>query len=580
MTHEAASAEIIARLTAPGAPFEIETLEVKGAPCRIFKTYPRTIIQLYRLADRHADRVLTVENGRQTTFREAFQKSGRLAQELETHFGVTKGQRIAIAMQNSTEWMLAFMAVTSLGAVAVLVNSRGAPIELERALLETDCSLVIADEARIRRLDEAPGDTRQLPRVVLADDDSLIREGKDRSFASLLAGWEGVAALECAAVEPEDLAIMMFTSGSTGSPKGAVLTQRSVMVGLSSSAFAAAVSGAKFAARLGPEVARMLAGMQPTSLLVAPLFHVSGCHNVFLSALATGGKIVVMPRWKPDEVLQLIARQRIQQIACVPTMLWDLLRHPDFGRYDLSSVAVIGAGGARFPGNLLREASRLLPNAVFAVGYGMTETNGSVASVSGEEFLAQPDTVGRVSLLADVELVGDDGESVAVGERGEIVVRGAMLMEGYFGGATDSAVTFRNGWMHTGDIGVFDDQQRLYIVDRKKHMIISGSENIYCAEVESALSEHAGVREVVAVGVPDPRLGEKLVVVIVPQPGHSPDPDELRAHAARRLAAYKIPHAFHFRADILPRTHTDKIDRVSVAKAILDDHRKMHVVQE
>lgn len=573
MNPEIAAGEVVSRLTAPGAPFEIETVDVKGVPCRVFRTYPRTLAQLYRLADRHADRVLAVEGNRQTTFREAFQRAGRLARGLETHFGVTRGQRVAIAMQNSTEWMLAFMAVTSLGAVAVLVDSRGAPIELERAILEADCSLVIADDARVRRLDEAPGDGWRLPRIVYSDDGSLIREGKDRSLVSLLAGWQDVTALECAAVGWEQPALMMFTSGSTGSPKGAVLTHRSVMVGLSGSAFAAAVSGAKFAARLGPEAARKLAALQPASLLVPPLFHVSGCHNVFLSALAGGGKLVVMPRWNPGEVLQLIARERIQQIACVPTMLWDLLRHPDFGRHDLSSLAVIGAGGAQFPANLLREAKRSFPNAVFAVGYGLTETNGSIATASGDEFAARPDAVGTISPLADVEIVGGNGRNVAQGERGEIVVRGAMLMEGYFGQVAGQAVTLRDGWLHTGDIGQFDDQQRLYIVDRRKHMIISGGENIYCAEVESALSEHASVREVVALGVPDSRLGEKVVVVIVPQPGCSPDPSELQAHAALRLAAYKLPREFHFRDQVLPRTHTDKIDRVGIAREILDDHR-------
>ena len=580
MNHEVTAGEVVARLTAPGAPFEIETIVVKGAPCRVFRTHPRTLAQLYRLAARHADRVLAVEGDRQTTFREALQKSGRLAQGLETHFGVTRGQRVAIAMQNSTEWMLAFMAVTSLGAVAVLVNSRGAPIEMERAIRDTDCRLIIADDVRARRLDDAPGETGRLPRIVFTDDASLIRDGKDQTFVALLAGWQEATAPEFAEVEPEEPAILMFTSGSTGSPKGAVLSHLSVMVGLSGSAFAAAVSGAKFAARLGPEAARMLAAIQPASLLVPPLFHVSGCHNVFLSALASGGKIVVMPRWQPDEVLRLIAQERIRQIACVPTMLWDLLRHPDLGRHDLSSLAVIGAGGASFPASLLREAKRLLPNVVFAVGYGLTETNGSVASASGDEFLAQTEAVGPISPLAEVEIVDDHGRNVAAGERGEIVVRGAMLMDGYFGHAADSAVTFRDGWMHTGDIGLFDDRRRLYVVDRKKHMIISGGENIYCAEVESALSEHAGVREVVALGVPDPRLGEKLVVVIVPQPGCSPDPDELRAHAALRLAAYKLPHAFHFRDQVLPRTHTDKIDRVKVASAILDAHRRTPVTQE
>ena len=558
-------------LTAPGAPFEMVTLDINGTPCRTFRNYPQTLPDLYRQAERFAQRVLTVENDRHHTFEDVFKKAAQLAQGLARQFGVKKGQRIAIVMQNSTEWIVAFLAVTSLGAVAVLVNSRGASSELDRAICDTDCSLIIADARRTERLQEASS-SQHLARVVLTDESRMLRPAKDRSFNDLISGWASAGQLSCTPVDGEDIALMMFTSGTTGFAKGVMLTQRSVLAGLSGTSFGAALSFAKFQTLAGPEAAAALAARQAVSLMVAPMFHVSGCHNGVLAALSSGGKLVILNRWIPEEALRLIGTEGVQSITAVPSMLWDLLRSPDFRKHDLSSLAVVGTGGASFPPNLLRDVHEVLPQVVFATGYGMTETNGSVCSASGEDFLAQPESVGKILPIADVKVVDDDGHDLPVGAQGEIVVRGALVMSGYFGLPADSAATFRNGWMHTGDIGRFDDQGRLYITDRKKLMIISGGENIYCAEVERALGEHPSVREVLAVGVPDNRLGEVPVAVVVPQPGHNLAADEILAHARKFLAAYKVPHAFYFRPETLPRTHTDKVDRVSVTREILAEH--------
>lgn len=572
MTHLADNDAIRAALTASGAPFEMATIEIDGTPCRIFGNCPQTLPDLYRQAERFAQRVLTVESGRHYTFEEVFKKAEQLARALSQRFDVKKGQRIAIVMQNSTEWIIAFLAVTSLGAVAVLVNSRGAPAELDRAICDTDCSLVIADARRTERLEEAGGSSQRLARIVLTGEARMLRPRKDCSFDELICGWASAGQLSCAPVDGEDIALMMFTSGTTGFAKGVMLTQRSVLAGLSGTAFGAALSFAKFRALAGPEAAAMLAARQAVSLMVAPMFHVSGCHNGVLAALSSGGKLVILNRWIAEEALRLIATEGVQSISAVPSMLWDLLRSPGFHEHDLSSLAVVGTGGASFPPNLLRDVHEVLPHVVFATGYGMTETNGSVCSSSGEDFLAQPESVGKILPIADVKVVDDDGRDLPAGEQGEIVVRGALVMSGYFGLPADSAATFRNGWMHTGDVGKFGDQGRLYITDRKKLMIISGGENIYCAEVERALGEHPGVREVLAVGAPDSRLGEVPVAVVVPQPGHFLGAGELRAHAGKFLAAYKVPHAFYFRSETLPRTHTDKVDRVSVTREILAEH--------
>lgn len=572
MTGIAGNEAIRAALTAPGAPFEMVTVEIGGTPCRVFGHCPQTLPDLYRQAGRFAERVFTVEDGKYHTFGEVFRKAGQLARNLAQQFDVRQGQRVAIAMQNSTEWIIAFLAVTSLGAVAVLVNSRGAPAELDRAICDTDCHLAIVDARRAERLQDAGGGSHRLARVVLTDDARLLRPRLDRAFGELLSGWESTLGLSCAPVEGDDLALMMFTSGTTGFAKGVMLTQRSVMAGLSGSSFGAALSFARYRATAGAEAAAMLAMRQAVSLMVAPMFHVSGCHNGVLAALSSGSRLVMLNRWAGEEALRLIARERVHSITAVPTMLWDLLRAPGFPGYDLSSLAVVGTGGAAFPPNLLRSVHEVLPGVVFATGYGMTETNGSVCSASGEEFIAQPDSVGRILPIADVRIVDDDGHDLPVGGQGEIVVRGALLMSGYFGLPTDSAATFRDGWLHTGDIGRLDDQGRLYVTDRRTQMIISGGENIYCAEVERALGEHPGVREALALGIPDARLGEIPVAVVVPQPGHSLSADELRAHARQLLAAYKVPHVFHFRTASLPRNHTDKIDRIRMAREIRAQH--------
>lgn len=562
-----------ATLTAPGAPFEMVTTASNGMPCRVFKNCPQTLPELYDRAERFAERVLTVQDGEHHTFEEVFTKAARLAWNLKSQFGVEKGQRIAISMQNSTEWIIAFLAITSLGAVAVLVNSRGAPAELERAICDTECSLIIADARRTARLQEAGGDSQRLARVVLTDETRLLRPGKDRPFGELIAGWESSGRLACVPVDGDDIALMMFTSGTTGFAKGVMLNQRSVLAGVSGTSFGAALSFAKFRALAGPESAAMLAARQAVSLMIAPMFHVSGCHNGVLTALSSGGRLVIMTRWSAEGALRLIADEGVQSVAAVPTMLWDLLHAPRFDEYDLSSLAVVGTGGAAFPSNLLRSVHEVLPQVVFATGYGMTETNGSVCSSSGDDFIARPDSVGKILPIADVEVVDDEGGPLPAGEQGEILVRGALVMSGYFGRSDASAAIFRNGWMHTGDVGRFDDQGRLYVTDRKSLMIISGGENIYCAELERVLGEHPGVREVLAVAVPDGRLGEIPVIAVVPQPGHSVGADELRAHAGAFLAAYKVPRAFHFRSDTLPRTPTGKIDRVAVTREILAQYR-------
>ncbi len=564
-----ASDPIVAELTAPGAPFEIQVLAINGVECRVFFRQPQTLVEVYRKAAVHNDRVLVVDEGQGTTYRDLFRQAGALAKTLSGAYGLRKGAHIGIAMQNSTEWMVAFVAITALGGVAVLLNSRSAPDELGQAIVEADCQLVFADARCVERLAQLQHKL-SVPVIVTS---AAVMPGAASTFARATAGWQSVDGLECVDVAGEDLAVLMFTAGTTGAPKAAMLTHRNIAAGLANSNFASATSFAAFAKRAGPQMAAMVAKMQQTLLMIAPLFHVSGCHNGFLRALDGGAKLVLMRRWSAADAPALIAAERVQQIAAVPTMLWDLLSAPDFDKRKLASVMLIGVGGAPLPPNLLREVQRLMPQAIFAVGYGMTETNGSVATASGEAFSDVPDAVGKVLPTVDLKLMRDDGSEAGIGESGEIVVRGTVVMQGYFKRLDETEKTLSGGWLRTGDVGRFDEHGRLYIVDRKKHMVISGGENIYCAEVERAFSELPEVREIVAFGLPDERMGEKVAVVIVHHSDQTLEAEVLKDRIAATLAGYKHPRVFFFRNESLPRTGAGKIDRRAVIEELRARYR-------
>jgi long-chain acyl-CoA synthetase len=563
-SRETADPLSVAAFTAPGQPFELSEGEVRGARCRIFRHAPRSLAQLYPAARAHDTKVFTVMDGTRLTYAEVFAQAAALATQLSRR-GVGRGTHVAIAMRNRPEWLVAFIAISALGAVPVLVNSRGAAAELAYSLTYTGCRHLIADERCAALVAHELSDPA-LAGVVVGEVPAACAHW--RSFASLTAAAaaQTLPVTECA---PEDPALIMFTSGTTGEAKGAVLNHVGLLTALMANQLSGALLGARMAAQLGVDPAALARqAPQPCTLLVFPLFHTSGCLSVFLTTLARGGKIVFLPRWNVTDALTLVQRERVTALPAVPTMLWDVLQAPELADSDTASLMSLGTGGQALPQNLLQAIQARFPRALLGTGYGMTETNGMVSLAVGEEFLRHPDSAGRPLATAELRIADEQGHALPAGVAGEVCVRSAQNMIGYWERPEADAAVFRDGWLRTGDIGYLDAEGFLYIIARLTDMIISGGENIYCAEVERVLTQHPQVREVATFGVPDARLGEKLLAVIVAREGTAVDGAQLAEFCRTRLAQYKVPREWRFEAGPLERTATGKVLKAQVRERL------------
>ncbi len=540
--------------TSAGQPFELIDATVRGASCRVFRHAPRSLAQLYRAARRDDERVLAVAGGARLTYGAVFAQAAALAADLGAH-GAVRGTHVALVMANRPEWLAAFIAISALGAVPVLINSRGAAGELAASLRHTRTWHVVADSQRARLI--AATAEGGLSGVVVGDDAGLGSEWRDYDEIILAGRGLPLPAVDCA---PEEPALIMFTSGTTGEPNAAVLNHIGILTALMANQLSAAMLAAQLAAARGVDVAT-LAGAAPQrcTLLALTFFHTSGCLSVFLTNLTRGGKIVFLPRWSAAEALQLVQQERVTSLPAVPTMLWDLLHAPELTRCDTSSLLNLGTGGQALPVNLLRAIHDRFPTAVLGTGYGMTETNGMVSLLVGDEYLAHPESAGRALPTVQLRIVDDQGAELPRAAIGEVCIRSAQNMIGYWDRPQASAERLRQGWLHSGDLGRVDAHGLLQIVGRNTDMVISGGENIYCAEVERVLTQHPQAREAAAFGVPDERLGEKLVVVIVPHAGVQLELAELREFCAQRLAAYKLPREWRVDPGPLERNATGKV---------------------
>ena len=506
---------ILDGLMAPGAPFEV----VPQGAVRVFKHAPENMSAVFDRARQFGKAEFIVSGERRLTFDDVFGVADGLSAWLLGDFGLERGQSVAICMQNSPEWMIAFIAIINAGGVAVLINSRGTGETMARAIKDAECGLVIGDEKRLKRLIDAGYDGKTL---------------SGAEFPNPITGFTPIYA------KSDELAAMFFTSGTTGVAKAAAIQHRALITGMMNTQMAMAAVFQKMAVAYNIDVETLRSQMpQSCSLLIFPLFHTSGCSAVFMTALTTGGKLVLMDRWDADQALTLIEAEKITSFGGVPTMHWDLLRSPKFGEHDLSSLMSVSCGGQALPLNLLDEIRQAFPRAYIGAGYGMTETCGAISQANGEAFLANPSASGQVLPMVDVQITGDDGHALPVGDVGEIWAKGATLMEGYYGRPEDTAASMSGDWFKTGDIGRLDENGYIYIVDRKTDMVISGGENIYCAEVEQILGRHPGILAIGTFGVSDDRLGERLVACVRVKEGTSAD--DILAFAKDNLAAYKVP---------------------------------------
>jgi len=549
--------EAWAALTAPGAQFEIVETEVRGQKLRSYKNAPPTLRELWQISAAHGDKEYLVYGDERWTFTRAHREAASIANWLFEQ-GVEPGDRVAIAMRNYPEWMIAYWACTSVGITAVGVNAWWTGPELVYGIQDSDPKVIIAD---VERLDRVAAHADEIGERILVG----VRLPEDRPgvtpFAELC---QGTASLPDVAVDPDADACIFYTSGTTGQPKGAQLTHRGCVSNVVSLGFSAAVQAAAMAGiaknRPSPEPpAAASPSNPPAALVVTPLFHVTANNCVAHGMALAGGKLVHMYKWDPGEALRLIEAEKITAMSGVPVMARELIAHPDFETRDTSSLTSLGGGGAQLQPDLVRKIDESVKTARPGTGYGMTETCGIITSIAADFFLDRPESAGRAMPCYETKVVDADGKELVSGEAGELCVRGAQVIKGYLNRPEATAETIEDGWLRTGDIARLDEEGFIYIVDRAKDMVLRGGENIYCAEVEAGIFAHDAVAECSVFGVPDDRLGEEVGVAIVLAATHGQlNADELRTFLKERIAGFKIPRYIWFLEDALPRNASGK----------------------
>ncbi len=534
--------EAAAQVTAAGGPLEVGDAIINGAHQRVFVKAPPNLGFLFQLAP--ADATFIVYEDETYTFGEVRERYAALGAALVERYGVRKGDRVAVAMRNFPEWIISFAAITSIGAISVSMNSWWTEDEMSFALEDSGATVLIADDARLERSVAA---CNRLGTRMIAVRMATPPVGAD--------AWDDVVVLGTPLpvidVSSEDDATILYTSGTTGRPKGAVSTHGAVIQALMA-----------FSCRSAIERVRQPAepsGNAPAFILIVPLFHVTGCVAVMLGCFTAGVKLVIMYKWDVDKALEIIEREHITNFVGVPTQSWDLVQSPLFAEFDTSSLRDIGGGGAPAPPALVEKVADSFKKGSPTIGYGMTETNAYGPGNRGADYLRKPTSSGRVVPVMTMEIRDAEDKPVPVGEHGEIWFKGPNLIRGYWNRPDATAEVLVDGWLRSGDLGRLDEEGFIYVEDRVKDMILRAGENVYCAEVEAAIYEHPAVHEAAVFGVPHERLGEEVGAAVMLKPGMSLTADELRTFVAKQIASFKVPTYIAFRDEALPRNASGKM---------------------
>lgn len=483
-------------------PFDDSGVKADAAGVRRYSSLPESLVSMLSAsvrADPHAEAVVAV-GGDRISYQQLWDRGARVAGGLRD-LGVSPGDRVAIRLPNSIDWLLAFVGGLMAGAIVVPVNTRFTDAEVGYVVDDSGSSVVVA------------------PGSPLPDGHSYVYEGATRS----------------------DVAAIFYTSGTTGFPKGAMHTHENVL---------ANAETALRVASIPPDIGREL-----RTLVVVPLFHVTGCHSQALVALQAGGAVVVDTAFDGARMAETLRRERITVCTAVPAIYYYLLNHPDLAAADFSGVRWASYGGAPIAPKLVHQIMDRFGNARVANGFGLTECT-SIATLLPHEWAAEhADSVGFAAPHTEVSIDAPDQETAV----GEILIRGQSVCAGYWNKPEATASAFVDHWLHTGDLGRVSAEGLVYVLDRIKDMINRGGENVYSVEVENRLIGAPGVGEVAVVGVPDTMMGEKVGAVIVPLPGAAVDPNAVVAYAREYLADYKVPQYIAVRADPLPRNPNGKV---------------------
>ncbi|MGB3846678.1 MAG: class I adenylate-forming enzyme family protein [Sphingopyxis sp.] len=539
-------------ITGPGGPIQVGTVERFGVQMPIITNAPTNLADYIAFfAATHGDATFLVEGGERLSFKQVYAAARKVAAGLIEGHGVQRGDRVGIAMRNANAWCVTYVGVLLAGGCATLLNGWWQGGEIAAGIADSETRLVIADVQRAARLAEVEHGARVITLDIAQPIDAAIAPITD-------AGGSAETALP--QLTGDDLATILFTSGSTGQSKGAYSRHQAVVQGI----FNYVAQTASIVHLLTED--GLMSDIQPATLICTPLFHVTAEIPVFLQSFALGRKLVLMPKWNAEEAMRLIQDEQCNYFVGVPLMSYEILTHPNRKNYDLSTCKSYAGGGAPRPPEHVKRLSEEMGDAKPLLGYGLTETNAVGCGIINENYLEKPLSTGPASKpLVDLAILDDDGAPLAQGQVGEVCIRSIANFEGYWNNPeATKAAFFDDGYFRTGDLGYLDADGYLFIVDRKKDIIIRGGENISCQEVEAAIYEHEDVNECAVFGLPDERLGEVVGAVIWVKPGSGADADAMTAFLAQRLAPYKVPSKIWMSNEALPKLGSEKIDKVSL----------------
>lgn len=543
--------EAISELTSPGQVFELETIPVYGHPVRVFKNAPSSLREVWLNAASRGETPYLVFDDVTLTYGAAHSQVTSLAAWLVSQ-GIQKGDRVALGMRNYPEWVIAYWAMQCIGAVMVSLNAWWVADELKYALTDSGAVAVIVDSERQDRLSDDLLAELGIKTVVVARGEA--RQG--------LNSWEDTtgdsqARLPDVDISPDDDATILYTSGTTGFPKGAAGSHRNYITNMWNGQFSVALA-AKTAGISGTTV--NVVKPQTIALSTFPFFHIAGLCGMNANT-NSGACIITQFKWDATDALRIVEKYKVNTFGGVPTVVRSFLEHPNFSDYDLSSIASIAQGGAPVPpDSVSRIESEFAGKVSAGNGYGLTETTAAVIGNSGAAYFAKKDSVGLPFVGTEIRIQDEDGNVLKPGEIGEVCVYGPNNVRGYWNKPAETAKAFVDGWFHTGDAGYIDEDGFVFVVDRIKDMVLRGGENVYCVEVETVLFEHAAVRDCAVIGLPHAKLGEEVAAILVAADGMNENATEdILSFLAGRLASFKVPSKIFWHAEELPRNATGKV---------------------
>ena len=575
-------------MTAPGQMFETERAHINGVDMAVWKHAPANLRQIFDMSLTHASRDFLVYEGERISFDEHYRIASTIASRLIS-LGVEKGDRVAIASRNLPEWVCAFWGAMVCGAVVVPLNAWWTSDELAYGLNDSGTTVLFVDEERLDRLFKQLDRLTDLKTIVVISDDPKrpAHVDKKHSLINIVAYEDFLGTVDKGAtppdvqIEPDDDATMFYTSGTTGKPKGAVGTHRNAVTNLMNLFFI----GQRATLRFGTGNLDSEGKSIPNaSLLNVPLFHATGCLATMLVSTAAGGKLVMMHHFDAGKALALIESEQLTNIGGVPTIVMQILDHPDFRKFNTSSVRSVSYGGAPAPPELVRRICSAFPVGQPGNGYGLTETSAAVCLNSGPDYVQRPSSCGTAVPVCEVAIVPEDYEGLEPSADlpkgpdvvGELWIKGPNVVRGYWHKPEATAKSFTNGWLHTGDIARIDEEGFIFIVDRAKDMIIRGGENVYSVIVEAAIFEHPDVADCAVVGIPHPVLGEEVAAVVVLRPGRVVEAEQISRYVGEKLAQFEVPTRIFFRTLALPRNPQGKVLKRELRESIEEQLQVQH----